>query len=338
MNIAGEARTRRALVVLIGLLAVLALLVLASLLLGARGISAATVWKALFALDAADGDQLLVVHIRAPRALVAVVAGAALGASGVVMQTLTRNPLAEPGLLGVNAGASLGIVLAIAVFGVTDAGGHLGFAMLGAALASLAVYLLGGIGGGQDPVRVVLAGAALTVVLLGLTQIITINSDEAIFDQFRHWAVGSLEGRGYAILGPITFAGALGLALLAAISRDLDAVVLGEDLSRSLGVNTVVVWGMAWLALLLLAGAAAAAVGPVSFVGLVAPHAARALAPHHHRWTIAYAAIGAALLMLAADCAGRVLVRPGEIDVGIMAALIGAPFFIALVRKSRTPA
>jgi ferric enterobactin transport system permease protein len=338
VTIAGEARSRRALIALIGLVAALALLVLASLLLGAREISAATVWKALLALDAADGDQLLVVHIRAPRALVAVVAGAALGASGAVMQTLARNPLAEPGLLGVNAGASLGVVLAIAAFGVADAGAHLGFAMLGAALASLAVYVLGGIRGGLDPVRVVLAGAGLTVVLLGLTQIITINSDEAIFDQFRHWAVGSLEGRGYAVLGPVTFATALGLAILAAISHDLDAVALGEDLSRSLGANPTAVWSMAWLALLLLAGAAAAAVGPVSFVGLVAPHAARALAPHHHRWTIAYAAIVAALLMLAADCAGRVLVRPAEIDVGVMAALIGAPFFIALVRKSRTPA
>ncbi|MEH0195165.1 iron ABC transporter permease [Caulobacter sp. CCNWLY153] len=318
----------------LGLL-LLALLALASLLLGARAITPATAWKAIVAFDPTDSDHLLIGHLRAPRALVAIVTGAALGAAGVVMQALTRNPLAEPGLLGVNAGAAAGVAVAIAGFGGAGVAGYIGGGLVGAALAGVAVFLLGGLLGRFNPVRLVLTGSALSVVLLALTQIITLNSEAEVFDRFRHWAVGSLEGRGYDVLASVTILIVLGLAIVAGLARDLDAVVLGEDLARGLGANPTTVWMMASLAVILLAGAATAAAGPISFLGLAAPHVARAVVGSSHRWLIAYAMLIAALLMLAADCAGRLVARPGEIDVGVMGALIGAPFFIALVRKGR---
>lgn len=316
-------------------LIVLALLAVASLLLGARAITAATAWHGFVAFDPTNSDHLLIRYLRVPRALVAIVAGAALGAAGVVMQALTRNPLAEPGLLGVNAGAAAGVVVAIAGFGGSGVAGSIFGGLVGAALAGLAVVLLGGLMGRFSPVRLVLTGSALSVVLLALTQIITVNSDAEVFDRFRHWAVGSLEGRGYEVLAPVTVLVGLGLAIVAGLARALDAVVLGDDLARGLGASPAAVWSLASLAVILLAGAATAAAGPISFLGLAAPHVARAVVGPSHRWLIAYAMLIGALLMLAADCAGRLIIRSGEIDVGVMVALIGAPFFIALVRKGR---
>ncbi|MDQ1152810.1 iron ABC transporter permease [Brevundimonas sp. SORGH_AS_0993] len=318
----------------LGLL-LLALVAAASLLLGARPIGAASAWNAVVAFDPTNSDHLLIRYLRLPRTLVAIVTGAALGAAGVVMQALTRNPLAEPGLLGVNAGAAAGVVVAIAGFGGLGVAGSIFGGLVGATLAGLAVILLGGLMGRFNPVRLVLTGSALSVILLALTQIITVNSEAEVFDRFRHWAVGSLEGRGYEVLTPVTVLVGLGLAIAAALARDLDAVVLGDDLARGLGASPAVVWAMSSLAVILLAGGATAAAGPISFLGLAAPHVARAVVGPRHRWLIVYAMLTGAGLMLAADCAGRLIVRSGEIDVGVMVALIGAPFFIALVRKGR---
>lgn len=316
-------------------LVVLAALVVASFCIGTREVPLATTWQAVHAFDPADSDHLLVRMLRIPRTLVAVVAGCALGAAGAVMQALTRNPLADPGLLGVNGGAATAIVVAVAVFGVTDITGYLWFALAGAALAAVGVYLLGGARRGIDPVRLVLAGVALTVVLQALAQLVLVNSDDAVFDQFRHWAVGSLQGRGQGVLLPVALATAAGAALALALARPLDAVMLGEDLGHALGAHPARVWVLAMLAVVVLSGAATAAAGPLGFIGLTAPHLARRVVGPEHRWLIPYSMLVAAILLVAADTLGRVVARPDEIGVGIMAALLGGPFFVALARRRR---
>lgn len=317
---------------LAGGIAVVLLLTAASISTGAEYLSPRQAWNAVSGFDPADDRHLLVRYLRIPRALAALLVGAALGAAGVVMQALTRNPLADPGLLGVNAGAAAGIAIAIAFFGQTEAGSYVWFGLLGAALSGLAVYLLGGVGRGMNPVRVVLAGSALTVMFLAVTHMVTINSEAEVFDQFRHWAVGSLEGRGFAVLGAVALPIGAGLLIVAGLARRLDAVALGDDLARSLGNHPGRTWALAAFAVILLAGAATAAAGPIAFLGLIAPHAARAIAGTAHRRLLPWAMLLSAGTMIVADMAGRIVARPGEVGVGIMIALIGGPFFIALVR------
>ena len=327
-------RRRRIDGLLLGLL-VLAVLVAISFCVGTRTLPLAVTWEAVHAFDPANNDHLLVRLLRIPRTLVAVVVGCALGAAGAVMQALTRNPLADPGLLGVNGGAATAIVVAVAFFGITDITGYLWFALAGAALAGGGVYLLGGARRGIDPVRLVLAGVALTVVLQAVAQVILLNSDDAVFDQFRHWAVGSLQGRGQGVLVPVTVTAAVGLGLALTLARPLDAVMLGEELGQSLGANPARVWTLAMLSVVILTAAATAAAGPLSFIGLTAPHLARRVVGPEHRWLIPYSMLVAAILLVAADILGRIVAAPGEIGVGIMAALLCGPFFVALARRRR---
>lgn len=312
-----------------------ALLALAALsvTLGARSIALAEVWRAFTAFDAGDGAHLLVRELRVPRTLMAIVAGAALGGAGTLMQALTRNPLADPGLLGVNAGAATAIVGAIAWLGLDGPQAQLLAGLLGAGLAGLAVYLFGGVRRGLDPLRLVLAGAALSAVLLALTQIMTLNSEDEVFDQFRHWAVGSLQGRGYGMLWPVAGLVVPGAVLACSLARALDAVSLGREMGASLGARPAVVWGLSAAAIIVLSGAATAAVGPIAFLGLAAPHLARWAVGMDHRWALPFSMALGALLLLGADVAGRWIAAPGEVGVGIMTALIGGPFFVALARR-----
>lgn len=334
LRIADPQRRQRRLLVGVGLLLLAALMVV-SCCVGTRSLPFAVTWQAVHAFDPGNSDHLLVRLLRIPRTFIAVVVGAALGAAGAVMQALTRNPLADPGLLGVNAGAATAITVAVAGFGITSVIGYLWFGLIGAALAGAGVYLLGGARRGIDPVRLVLAGVALTVVLQALTQVVLINSDDAVYDQFRHWSVGSLQGRGLEVLWPVTAATLLGAALALALARALDAVVLGEELGHALGANPLRVWGLAMLAVVLLAGAATAAAGPLAFVGLTAPHVARRWVGPAHGALIPASMLVAAILLLGADVLGRIVARPSEIGVGIMAALIGGPVFVALARQRR---
>ncbi|EHD22198.1 MULTISPECIES: FecCD family ABC transporter permease [Brenneria] len=317
---------------LIGAL-LLAALALWSLFIGSRPIPAQVTWQALVAFDAGSSEHLLVRYLRIPRTLLAIVVGAALGVSGAIMQALTRNPLADPGILGVNAGAMVAIVAAIAFLGVSDVAGYMWFGLLGAGLVGCGVYFLSGGWREINPVRVVLAGAALTVVLLALAQLITVNSDEEVFNQFRHWVVGSLQGRGYAVLGPVSLVAAAGLLVSLTLAKSLDMVALGNDLGQSLGVNALWVWLLSALTIISLAGAATAAAGPIGFIGLTAPHFARFVAGSDHRWVLPWSMLISAILMVTADILGRLLGYPGEIGVGIMAALIGGPVFVVLVRR-----
>ncbi|MGO3743033.1 FecCD family ABC transporter permease [Kerstersia sp.] len=316
-------------------LAVLLLCCVASLSVGTQMLSPGLAWDAVFHLDPSQNDQLIMLHLRIPRTLLAILTGCALGVAGVIMQALTRNPLADPGILGVNSGAAAAIALCIAILGIEDVAVYMWFGLLGAALAGAAVYLLGGVRHGVNPVRLVLAGAALTFVLMAITQIITVNSTDEAFNQFRHWAAGSLQGRGYGVLAPTAVLIALGLCIALTLGKSLDIAALGHDLSHALGAANGRIWILSSAAVIVLAGAATAAVGPISFIGLTAPHLARFIIGPDHRWLLPYAMLFSAILMLAADILGRLIAPPGEVSVGIMIALIGGPFFVALVRRRK---
>lgn len=321
----------------IGALAVLAAAILLSLSLGSKDLPLAQTWALLLAPD--GSSEATVLHqLRVPRTLLGLVVGAALGIAGCLMQSLTRNPLADPGILGVNAGASVAVVLAVALTGVSGIGFYLWFAFAGAALASTAVYLLGtSHRHAATPTRLALAGVAISAALQALTQTV-ILADQAAFNEFRFWVSGSLEGRLYPILAtvlPFILAGAV-LALL--LAPALNALALGADTGKALGVRVQRTRVATMAAIVLLCGAATAAVGPIGFVGLAVPFAARLMVGSEQRWVTVFSAILGPAWLLSADVLARVLVRPEEAPVGVVAALIGAPVFIAIVRRRKVAA
>lgn len=328
-------RSRRGQGLLAGLL-LLAVAVVASLVVGSRSIGVAEVFEALTAYDRLDDQHLIVRELRVPRTLVAILAGVALGVSGAIMQAVTRNPLAEPGLLGINAGAGVGVIIGVAVLGLGSMSAYVWCAFVGAGLAGVAVFLLGRAQEtGTNPVRLVLAGAGLSVMLASVTGLILLNAPLEVFDQFRHWASGSLEKSGFDAVGVLVVAVLLGGVTALGLVGSLNAMALGKDLGLALGVNVRLTWLLACLTVMLLAGAATAAAGPIGFVGLVAPHLARLLTGPDYRWIVPYSALFAGALLLTADVLGRVVAAPAEIAAGIVALLIGGPFFIALVRTFR---
>lgn len=320
------------LVVLVSLTLLVAAL---SITVGSRDIPHGVVWDSLTAFDATDSRHLLIRDLRLPRALNALVVGVALGVAGAMMQSLTRNPLAEPGLLGINAGAAAAIAVGISFLGITGVSGYLVLGLIGAALASVAVFLLGGVRNGTNPVRLVLSGAALTAVLSALTTVVLLNSNEEVYDRYRNWMVGSLAGRGTDVLVAVGLLTVVGVGLALAQSRALDAVALGEDTGRALGADPGRTWVLAGVVVVILAGAATAAAGPIVFLGLAAPHLARLLVGVDHRWLLPYSGAVAAALLVLADALGRLAAPPGEVPVGIMVAIIGGPFFVMLVRRRK---
>lgn len=316
--------------------ALLAVAVALSLAIGARSIPLAEVVDALLH-GGRSAEAEIVREIRLPRTLLGIAVGASIGVAGALMQALTRNPLADPGLLGVNAGASAAVVIALSL-GLAGATGSIWFAFAGAALASIAVYAIGGAGrGGATPVRLALAGTALTAALTALIYGIAL-SDARLLQQYNFWSVGSLSGRGRVQLDTILPFLVVGAALALLLARPLNALALGADSARALGarVGRTRIGGA--ISITLLCGAATAAAGPMYFLGLTVPHAGRAICGPDERWVLAYSAVLGAALMLVADVIGRVLVRPGELPVGVMVAVIGAPVFIALVRRKRIAA
>lgn len=324
-------RRRRVAVVTVLMMA-LALVVLASLAVGAKPIPIGVVWDALWSPTGTQ-DDIVVRSLRVPRTVLGIGVGIALGIAGALMQGYTRNALAEPGILGVNAGAAFFVVVAIYALGVTSLLGYVWFAFAGAFAAAVLVFLLGSLGrGGPTPVTLVLAGVALYVLLSALTTALLLADTETL-DVYRFWAAGSLAGRDADVaiqVAPFLLAGTL-LALFNAPA--LNVLALGEDVAKSLGQRVGLTRWTGLAAITLLAGAAVAACGPIIFLGLVVPHIARAFTGPDHRWLLPAAGLAGAVLLLAADVLGRVVVRPGELQVGIVLALVGAPFFIALVRR-----
>ena len=317
-------------------LGVLALVAACSLLIGSRYIALGEIADAFLAYDPQNNQHLVIRELRIPRTLVAILAGLALGVAGALMQALTRNPLAEPGLLGINAGAALAVIIAVTLFKLVSIVEYVGFAFAGAGLAGVAVFVLGQAHEtGTNPVRLVLAGAGMSVMLVSITGIILLNAPLEVFDAFRKWSAGSVEGSGFQTLGVLTVVVAVGLALAIAMVGNLNAMALGTDLGQALGVNLRATWLLACLAVMLLAGAATAAAGPIGFVGLLAPHLARRLVGPDYRWIVPYAGLLAAILLLGADVIGRLVAAPAEVAAGIIALLIGGPFFIVIVRRFR---
>lgn len=322
---------------LLGAAAALAVTVLLSLSLGSKDIPLDLTWALLLSPD--GSPEATVLHeLRVPRTLLGVVVGAALGIAGSLMQSLTRNPLADPGILGVNAGASVAVVLAVALTGVSGIGFYLWFAFAGAALASAAVYLLGtSHRQAATPTRLALAGVAISAALQALTQTI-ILADQTAFNEFRYWVSGSLEGRLYPILGTVLPFIGIGLLLALALAPALNALALGVETGKALGVRVQRTRVGTMLAITLLCGAATAAVGPIGFVGLAVPFAARLIVGSDQRWVTVFSAILGPAWLLIADVLARLVVRPEEAPVGVIAALIGAPVFVAIVRRRKIAA
>ena len=320
-------------------LALLALLlvamVLASLAVGARAIPLGEVVNALFDPSMEGTNATILRDLRIPRTILGLLVGAAIGLSGAIMQGVTRNPLADPGLLGINAGAALFVVLGIAIFGLTTLTAYVWLAFAGAAVATVLVYAVASLGReGATPIKLALAGAAITAAFGSITTGVLITNATTL-DAFRFWQVGSLAGRGTDILMGVAPFLVVGVALALITGRLLDAMALGDDIARGLGQRVMISRGVAALAWIVLAGGATAAAGPIAFVGLTVPHAARAITGPSYRWILPYSALLAPILLLGADVLGRVLAPPGELQVGIVTAAIGAPLFIALVRRRR---
>jgi iron complex transport system permease protein len=320
---------------LVGLAVLVPVVAAASIAVGAKSLPLSAVWDALVSYDPTREADLIVRELRMPRTLLALVVGAALGMSGAVMQGVSRNPLADPGLLGINAGAATGVVGGIYLLGIASTSGTVWLALGGAAAASLLVYGLGSAGrGGPTPVKLTIAGAALSALFMSLTTAMLLL-DRATLDQYRFWAVGSVSGRDLDVIVSLLPFFALGTVLALASCRALDSMALGDDVARSLGQRIGRARAVAAASIVLLCGAATAAAGPIWFVGLIVAHMARALTGNTHRWLLPYAALMGAVLLTTADVLGRVLARPGELEVGIVTAFLGGPVFIAFVRRKR---
>ena len=322
---------------LIGLLVALGVLVLVLLLsigVGARDIPLSTVIDALFAYDDSN-DHAIIQSLRLPRTVLGLLVGAALGISGALIQALTRNPLADPGILGGNAGASFFILIAVGYFGMASLQSYIWFAFLGAVVTTVVVYLVGSAGrGGATPLSLTLSGVAIGAVLGGISTALTLINPSA-FDRMRHWGAGALAGGSYETVLTVAPFLLAGLVLAGAMARPLNAVALGDDLARSLGANILRVRVIVVIAVTLLAGGATAAAGPIGFVGLMVPHVARWIVGPDQRWIFAYTVVLSPILLLVSDIAGRVIMRPGEIQVAIVTAFIGAPVLILLARRRR---
>jgi iron complex transport system permease protein len=310
----------------------LAAVVLVSITLGAADITPAVVYESLTAFDETSFDHLIIQTVRLPRVLAGVVVGAALAVAGAIMQGVTRNPLADSGILGINSGAAFAVVLAVYLIGAPSLGTYALAGFIGAGAAAVLVYALGSAGeGGATPLRLTLAGVILTAFVTSFTTAILIFDQETL-EQIRFWTAGSLAGRDMNLLlrtAPWMLAGLAGAMI---ISRQITTLSMGEDVAKGLGQNTGWVRLIAAGLVVLLAGGSVALAGPVGFVGLVVPHVVRFLVGVDFRWVLPYAAVLGAILVTLADIGARILIRPQELPVGVVMAFVGAPFFIALAR------
>ncbi|MFI5918480.1 FecCD family ABC transporter permease [Streptomyces anulatus] len=320
------------------LLSVLALaaVMVASVALGSRDVPWSDVVAALGGADDTLGRAAATKRI--PRTVLAVVIGAALGLAGGVMQGVTRNPLADPGILGVNMGASLAVVTAVAFFGLTSPTGYIWVAIVGAALSALFVHTVGTLGrGGATPLKLALAGAATSAAFASLVSAVILPRND-IAGSFKLWQIGGVGGASFERIAQVAPFLAVGFAVCLLSARALNSLALGDELAAGLGERVAVARAVAALGAVLLCGAATAVAGPIGFVGLVVPHTCRLLVGVDHRWLLPLSAVLGAILLTAADVVGRIVARPSEIDVGIVTALIGAPFFIYIVRRQKVRA
>ncbi|MCC8932780.1 iron ABC transporter permease [Rhizobium ipomoeae] len=304
-----------------------------SLMIGTRDVPVADVLAAI-AGDISTLDRAAVAT-RIPRTILAVMAGAALGLAGAVMQGVTRNPLADPGILGINIGASLAIVVGVAWFGMSSALTFIWVAITGAAATAIFVYVIGSMGrGGATPLKLALSGTATSIAFSSLVIAVVLPRAD-IAGGIRSWQIGGVGGATFERMEPVYAFLLIGFILCLLSARRLNALALGDELAAGLGERIALARGLATLGAVMLCGATTAVCGPISFVGLVVPHACRLLVGVDHRWLLPFSALGGAILLTTSDILGRLAARPSELEVGVVTALIGAPFFIFIVRRQK---
>lgn len=327
----GRSHSLRLLGLGVGVLLLVICLVI-SITLGAAEITPNAVWQALVAFDGST-NHLIITTVRLPRVLIALAVGSALAVAGALMQGLTRNALADPGILGISAGAALAVVASTFVFGSLSVQSHTWVAFAGGAIAAIAVYTLGSVGrSGMTPLKLILAGAVLSYLMAALTTGILILSQRTL-DEIRFWLAGSVAGRDLNNLVQVLPYILIGLVVAFSLGKQITALTLGEDVAKGLGLRTGWVKAIAAIVAVLLAGSAVSLAGPIGFIGLVVPHIVRFWVGADYRWVLPYAAIWGAMLLSLADLAARLVIKPQELPVGIMTALVGAPFFIYLARS-----
>ncbi len=325
-----RAASRGVVVMIVGAILLL-LLSIVSLLVGSGSISVTDAWNALWHDDGST-PALLVRDYRVPRTLLAIVVGIALGLAGTIIQAITRNPLADPGILGVNAGAYTAVVIAALFFGSSLSAGHVLFALFGAFVASVVVYGIGTTGrAGGTPTKLVLTGTAFGAVLSGVSYALTLTNSD-LFDKVRFWSAGSLQNRQFDTLWPVLPFIVVGTVIALVLPRSLNALALGDDVALALGSKPGLTKVAGVVAVTLLCGAATAAAGPIAFVGLMVPHALRTFVGPDQRWIMPLSLIAAPILLLSADIVGRLVVS-SELPAGVVTAFIGAPVLIALTRR-----
>lgn len=320
---------------LAGLFLCLACLVLAlgaSLATGAAALTLPTVLSALVIFDGSTAHQI-VLTARVPRTLAALFVGASLAVAGALMQAISRNPLAAPSIMGVNAGAALAVVAATLLLDRSSLALYTVFSLIGAAIAGLTVYGLGSMGRyGMTPLKLIIAGSTVSTLLSSLTQgLLTVH--ESTLDEARFWLAGSLANRSLELLIQVLPYLVVGLVLALLLGKHVTTLTMGDDVAHGLGLNIGWVKGLATLCILLLAGASVAIAGPISFIGLVVPHTAQALVGSNYRWIIPYSAVLGSIFLLTADILARVIMPPSEVPVGVITALVGVPVLIWLVRQ-----
>ena len=320
-------------VLLFGGLVLVALLVAASVGLGVRSVSLSDIIAALAGQQETVAQAAVVARV--PRTVLAILVGAALAVSGMAMQAVTRNPLADPGIFGVSSGAALAVVIGISFFGLSSPWSTMGLAVLGSACAAVFVYTVGSLGrGGATPLKLALAGAATTAALESLVSALLLPRVEAM-QIFRFWQIGGVGGATWdriALVAPVIGIAAVIVVLTA---PGMNSLALGDDVATALGERVARTRAFAAIGAVILCGAATSVAGPIAFVGLVVPHLGRLLIGTDHRWLLPLSALLGAALLLAADVVGRLVARPEEVEVGVVTALIGAPFFIWIVRRQR---
>ena len=315
----------------VGLLLLL-LAMLISIAFGAAALAPEDVWAALFRFDPTSTEHLIIRTLRVPRSLVAALVGASLAVAGAIVQGLTRNPLGDPGILGINAGAALAVVAAVFFLNIGSLTLYTLFALAGATVTAFAVYGIGSLGrGGPTPLKLTVAGAAVTALLSSITTAVLIL-DQRTLEEVRFWLAGSVAGRDLSLLLQVAPYLLGGLLLALALGRQITTIALGDEVAQGLGQRTGLVKLLAALAVVLLAGGAVAIAGPIGFVGLVIPHVARFLVGADYRWILPYSMLVGAIFLIMSDVAARLVAHPIELPVGVMTAVIGGPFFVYLVR------
>jgi iron complex transport system permease protein len=310
----------------------LAMALLASIAFGAADIDAATVWESIVAFDPEDTSHLIIRTLRLPRALTAAIVGASLAVAGAIMQGLTRNPLADPGLLGIQAGAAFAVVGAVFFFRISALSTYAIFAFVGGGLTAGIVYALGSAGhGGPTPLKITIAGAAVSALISSLTTAMLLFNQRTL-EEVRFWLVGSVAGRDFNLISQALPYLVVGLALALILGRQITTLTLGDDVAQGLGQYTTCIKLLSAIAVVLLAGASVALAGPIGFVGLVIPHVVRFFVGVDYRWILPYSMLLGGAFLVGSDVIGRVIARPSELAVGVMTALIGGPVFIALIR------